>query len=101
MFVLNTITNHITRVRPWGEYPRAIWGIDCVLVGSELIICGGSKGRYDSSETIILNLFPSLQEICVSFILNSGMDYSLLPPHLCLYLMKLNSLYKKRNETII
>ena len=99
MIVLNTITNHITRVRPWGEHPCGIWA-SCVLVGSELIICGGSKGRYDCSETFVLNLFPSLQEMCVSFILNNGMDYSLLPPHLCLYLMKLSSLDKKRNETI-
>ena len=108
VFILNVTTYHITEVRPWGEYPCARRRPACALVGSELIICGGTspvlvgenKQRimFDHSDTFVLNLFPSLQEMCFSFILNHDMDYSSLPPHLHSYLMKLNLLDKKRNE---
>lgn len=108
VFMLNVTTNQITEVRPWGEYPCARRRPACALVGSEFIICGGTspipvKGEnqrvmYDHSDTFVLNLFPSLQEMCSSFILNNGIVYSLLPPHLCSYLTELSILDDKRSE---
>jgi len=109
VFILNVNTNHITEVRPWGEYPCARRRSACALIGSELIICGGTspeiiEGRkkpvlVDRSDTFILNLFPSLQEMCISFILASGIDYSLLPSHLCSHLKELSLLASKRDRT--
>ena len=106
LFILNVVTNHITEVRPWGEYPCARRRPACALVGSELMMCGGTSPAlveekkqhvmYDHSDTFVLNLFPSLQEMCFSFILNNSIDYSSLPPHLRSYLTKLRSLDGKR-----
>ena len=105
LFVLNVNTNHITEVRPWGEYPCPRRRPACVLVGLELIICGGTSPMLvgeknqqimnDHSDTFVLNLFPSLQEMCLSFILVNGIEYSSLPLHLCSYLAKLS---EKRTE---
>ena len=109
VFILNVNTNHITEVRPWGEYPCARRRSACALVGTELIICGGTspeviKGRkdpvlVDRSDTFVLNLFPSLQEMCISFIIANEIDYSPLPPHLYSYLKELSALASKRNAT--
>ena len=112
VFILNITTNHITEVRPWGEYPCARRRPACVLAGSELIICGGTSPvfveenndqhiMFDHSDTIVLNLFPSLQEMCLSFILNNCIDYSLLPPHLCSYLAELSSFDSNKNSIIL
>ena len=109
LFVLNVNTNHITEVRPWGEYPCARRRSACALVGTELVICGGTspeiiEGRnnpvlVDRSDTFILNLFPSLQEMCISFIIANDMDYSSLPLHFHSYLKELISLANERNRT--
>ena len=109
VFILNINTNHITEVRPWGEYPCARRLSACALVGTELIICGGTspeviEGRtkpvlVDRSDTFVLNLFPSLQEMCVSFINANEIDYSPLSPHLYSYLRELSMLASKRNAT--
>lgn len=109
VFVLNVNTNHITEVRPWGEYPCARRRSACALVGTELIICGGTSPEViegkkepvlvDRSDTFILNLFPSLQEMCISVIIANEIDYSALPTHLYLYLKKLSVLASERNRT--
>ena len=109
LFVLNVNTNHISEVRPWGEYPCARRRSACALVGTELIICGGTspetiEGRnnpvlVDRSDTFILNLFPSLQEMCISFIIANNMDYSSLPLHFHWYLKELSRLANERDRT--
>ena len=109
VFILNVNTNHITEVRPWGEYPCARRRCACALVGTELMICGGARPEkikgikkpllVDRSDTFILNLFPSLQEMCFSFIIANKIDYAHLPPHLYSYLKKLSVLANKRDET--
>lgn len=109
VFILNINTNHITEVRPWGQYPCARRRSACALAGTELIICGGTSPEIiegkkksilvDRSDTFILNLLPSLQEMCISLILSNNMDYSALPPYLHLYLNELSSLASKRNAT--
>jgi len=38
-----TATNHITEVRPWGEYPCARRRSACALVGTEIVIFGGTR----------------------------------------------------------
>ena len=107
LFILNVNTNHITEVRPWGEYPCARRRSACALVGTDLIICGGTSPEIieerknpllvDRSDTFILNLFPSLQEMCISFIIANNMDYSSLPLHFHSYLKELSILADERN----
>ena len=109
VFILNVNTNYITEVRPWGEYPCPRRRCACALVGTELMMCGGAKPEkiegiwepllVDCSDTFILNLFPSLQELCISFIIGSKIEYSHLPPHLYSYLKKLSMLANERDET--
>ncbi|XP_065895256.1 kelch domain-containing protein 3-like isoform X1 [Dysidea avara] len=109
LFILNTATNHITEVRPWGEYPCARRRSACALVGTEIIIFGGTspqpvghKGRellVDRSDTYILNILPSLQELCVSCIVEHGVNYAVLPSLLIAYIEKIRSLDSKRSET--
>ena len=109
LFILNVNTNHIIEVRPWGKYPCARRRSACALVGTELIICGGTspeiiEGRnkpvlVDRSDTFILNLFPSLQETCISFIVANKIDYSALPPHMHSYLKQLSLLANERDKT--
>ena len=109
LFILNGNTYHITEVRPWGHYPCARRRYACALVGTEMIICGGTnpeimEGKVhpilvEHSDTYILSLFPSLQELCISFINASDMDYSSLPLHFHQYLKKLDLLADKRNKT--
>ena len=91
LFILNINTYHITEVRPWGHYPCARRRSACALVGTELIICGGTSPEFiegkkhpvlvDRSDTFILNLFPSLQELCLSTIIANTIHYTSLPLH--------------------
>ena len=109
VFILNINTNYIIEVRPWGEYPCPRRRCACALVGTELMICGGAKPEkiegiwgpllVDCSDTFILNLFPSLQELCISFIIGNKIECSYLPPHLYSYLKKLSTLANERDET--
>jgi len=106
IFILNTTSHHITEVAPWGERPFARRRPACALIGTQLLVCGGGSPRktagmgesltlIELDDTYILNLMPSLQELCTACVLTHKVDYSLLPPHLCAYIEKLQSMDMK------
>jgi len=112
LFILNTTSHHITEVSPWGEQPFARRRPACALIGTQILICGGTspyKTRgvngvpllVELDDTYILNLMPSLQELCMACILAHKFDYSLLPPHLCAFIEKLQSMDVEFEKKIV
>ena len=108
LFILNGNTHHITEVRPWGHYPCARRRSACALVGTEMIICGGTSAEIikgikrsvlvDRSDTFILNLFPSLQELCFSTIIANTILYTSLPLHFQDHIGLLTAMAGERDE---
>jgi len=111
LFILNPTSCHITEVISWGECPYARRRSACALIGTQLVICGGTSPHkkrglgglsmlVELDDTYILNLMPSLQELCMACILTHNVDYSLLPPHLYVYINKLQSMDHKKNKEV-
>ena len=104
LFLLDTKTNHITIIKPFGEGPPPLRGASACLLHSQIIICGGvrqiqvhdrpkTKARNSSiqnvdqnletlSQVYTLHLLPSLEHFCLMVVAKEKLSIALLPPKL-------------------
>ena len=104
LFSLDTKTNHITMIKPFGEGPPPLRGASACLLHSQIVLCGGvqqiqvhdipGKKASDSSiqyfdrnfETLsqvyALHLLPSLEHFCLMVVAKEKLSIALLPPKL-------------------
>jgi hypothetical protein len=94
LFVLNTATWECTEIRPFGDAPPPRRRVGCALIGSNLMICGGTSpvvverdGKkmeilHDHSDMYILHLIPSLEQLCITVLVKENVNLTLLPVHM-------------------
>ena len=104
LFLLDTKTNHITIIKPFGEGPPPLRGAGACLLHSQIILCGGvrqiqvhdtprKKARNISIENVdqdlktlsqvcALHLLPSLEYLCLMVVAKEKLSIALLPPKL-------------------
>jgi len=91
VFMVDTDSWQITEIRPFGNGPCPRRRVGCALVGTELIICGGTSPieveregtrkqiLHDHNDMYILHLVPTLEQLCTMVLIKERADLTLLP----------------------
>ena len=91
-FVYNSETRQVTLVKPYGSVPTPRNRMGHCSVGTEFIICGGvspnkdekanRKYVFNNEEMYVLSLLPTLQQLCMIVVKETGLDTCILPKHI-------------------